>query len=90
MTGKGERSGGRHVTNVAQLGIRTGDVAVGTKACICDASRPLSRQAPHYLSISNWLYLYNSPTSCAGASRGFLNSARETGSENFANMEGRS
>lgn len=31
-----------------------------------------------------------SPTSCAGASRGFLNSAKETGSENFANMEGRS
>lgn len=32
----------------------------------------------------------NNPTSCVGASRGFLNSASETGSENLANIEGRS
>lgn len=36
------------------------------------------------------MYWYTSLTSCAGASRGFLNSASETGSENFANIEGRS
>lgn len=36
------------------------------------------------------MYLYNSPTSGAGASMGFMNSAREMGSDNLAKMEGRS